>query len=105
MWEILFYNDKAEADLASLEPKLQSRMIKLIDKLKMLGNGIEKKFSKCIDKDLYELRAKAESGIARAFYTYKNGKIIIILSVFVKKSQKTPKNEIEKARQILKELK
>lgn len=79
-------------------------MIKLIDALEILGNEIDRKFSKFIEDDLCELRVKSDEDIARAFYTFMNGKIII-LSFFTKKSQKTPKVELEKARNLLKELK
>ena len=69
------------------------------------GNELREPFSKSFGDGLFELRAKGKDGIARAFYAFKQGKIIIILSVFIKKSQKTPKGEIDKARKILKSTK
>lgn len=50
-------------------------MIKLIDALEILGNEIDRKFSKFIEDDLCELRVKSDEDIARAFYTFMNGKI------------------------------
>lgn len=52
-------------------------------------------YSKKITINLYELRIKGKQEI-RLFYTYKNNKIII-LSGFIKQTNKTPKNEIQKA--------
>jgi len=53
------------------------------------------------NKGLYELRIKFASDIARIFYfTYCNNKYIL-LHGFVKKTMKTPKNEIEKARKYM----
>jgi phage-related protein len=56
---------------------------------------------------LFELRPKSRSGIGRAFYCYCycSGQVITILHAFVKKTQKTPKQELAKARQRLKEVK
>ncbi|WP_281282938.1 type II toxin-antitoxin system RelE/ParE family toxin [Geomonas ferrireducens] len=51
-----------------------------------LGNG------------LFEIRAKGEEGIGRAFFCTLVGRKIIILHGFIKKTEKTPKQEIEKAR-------
>ena len=72
-------------------------------KLKMFDN-IEL-IAEAFGGGLFELRAKSVEGIARAFFTYDAGKIVIIFHAFVKKTQKTPSNELERARKILKELK
>lgn len=47
----------------------------------------------------WEIRAKAPEGIARGLYCYMKGKRIMILSVFVKKTNKTPKSELQLARE------
>ncbi|CAN7541721.1 type II toxin-antitoxin system RelE/ParE family toxin [Pararhizobium sp. LjRoot235] len=51
-----------------------------------------------------ELRAKAAEGIARGIYVTVTGRKVIVLHVFVKKSQKTPAGALEIARARLKEL-
>ncbi|WP_320411422.1 type II toxin-antitoxin system RelE/ParE family toxin [Candidatus Tokpelaia sp.] len=52
-----------------------------------------------------EIRAKAKEGIARGIYIRAKGRRLIVLHVFVKKSQKTPKAALETARQKMKEIK
>ena len=52
---------------------------------------------------LYEIRVKHGSDIFRIFYFFDKGKLIILANGFQKKSQKTPKKEIEKAEKIKKE--
>jgi len=47
--------------------------------------------TKAIEAGLFELRIKGKEGIARAFYCTKVEKRIVVLHVFVKKTQKTPK--------------
>jgi phage-related protein len=49
-----------------------------------------------IDKDLWEVRTTLESGIARVFFTV-DGDYMILLHGFIKKSQKTPQNELKTA--------
>ena len=49
-----------------------------------------------IDKDLWEVRTRLESGIARVFFTV-DGEYMILLHGFIKKSQKTPQNELKTA--------
>jgi phage-related protein len=50
---------------------------------------------------LYEARIQLGSDIWRVFCFFDNGKLVILLNGFTKKTQKTPKNEIEKALQLM----
>jgi len=56
-----------------------------------------------MDTDLWELRSKLAGGIARTFFTIHQGNIIL-LHGFVKKSQKTPANELATAKRRLTKL-
>jgi phage-related protein len=46
---------------------------------------------------LYEARIQLASNIWRVFCFFDDGKLVVLLNGFHKKTQKTPKNEIEKA--------
>jgi len=52
---------------------------------------------------LWEIRVSAGNGIFRIFCFFDNGNLIILLSGFQKKTQKTPKNEIKRAEKLKKE--
>ncbi|MBI3631139.1 MAG: type II toxin-antitoxin system RelE/ParE family toxin [Candidatus Sungbacteria bacterium] len=54
---------------------------------------------------LFELRLKATEGIARVFYCTLVGRKIVMLHQFVKKSEKTPRRELEIAKRRMKEVK
>lgn len=56
-----------------------------------------------LEKDLWEIRTTLEDGIARVLFTVRNA-TMILLHGFIKKSQKTPKNELETARKRLRQL-
>lgn len=60
--------------------------------------------TKKLNSELFEVRSKAKDGIARAIYTYEKDKVILILIVFMKKSQKTPINILHIAKQRLREV-
>lgn len=77
-----------------------AQMILLLEKFGALGEPHTKK----LQDELFELRIKAQEGIARAVYAYQKDRVILILVVFVKKSQKTPKAFIQTATQRLKEF-
>lgn len=54
-----------------------------------------------LEKNLWEVRTPITSGIARIIFTV-IGNQMVLLHGFIKKSQKTPKNELETARKRLK---
>jgi phage-related protein len=54
---------------------------------------------------LFELRLKSQEGIGRMFYCTLVGRKIVMLHVFVKKTEKTPPKELTVARKRMKEWK
>lgn len=54
-------------------------------------------------KGLYEIRVEVGSNIYRIFSFFDKGNIVVLGNAFQKKSQKTPKQEIEKALKIMEE--
>jgi phage-related protein len=57
---------------------------------------------KHIEGKMWELRVKASEGIARGLYVTMTGRRVVVLHVFVKKSQKTPSAALRIARERMK---
>lgn len=68
-----------------------------IDLLAIHGTSLKEPYVKHIKGALWELRVKFSSDIARVFHFYPLAHKIILLHGFVKKTDKTPKREIETA--------
>ncbi len=66
---------------------------------------IPKKFFSDIEGEtgLFEIRIEFENNIYRIFCCFDEGDLIILMNAFQKKTQRTPKQEIEKAKRIMKE--
>lgn len=91
--------------LESLSLKERAKIFAYIDKLVELKNsGMQPKenLSKYLEDGIFELRVSFENRISRSFYFYASEKTIIFTHGFFKKEQKTPKNEIERAKSIRK---
>ncbi|MDX1253476.1 MAG: type II toxin-antitoxin system RelE/ParE family toxin [Gammaproteobacteria bacterium] len=56
-----------------------------------------------MDKDLWEVRIRLEGRIARIIFTVSGG-IMVLLHGFIKKSDKTPKDDLDLAKQRLNQL-
>ena len=73
---------------------------KLVMTLKVLqeqGNRLREPYSKHLEDGIFEVRGKVGSDISRVLYFFYYGGRIILTNGFIKKSQKTPRNELEKA--------
>lgn len=83
--------------LDSLPPKHQAKAFREIDLLEEYGNALKEPYVKHIEGEIWELRIKFSSDISRIFYFTWNAETIVLLHGFVKKTQKTPRSEIETA--------
>lgn len=88
-YEIInFDENEAEKFLKSIDKNRISKLLKNIDTLAKYGKTLSMPYAKKLEKDLWELRISGKQNI-RAIYTFKNNQIII-LCLFLKKSNKTP---------------
>lgn len=104
VWTVETHED-ADAEIKALPPGLQARLIRLMEAVEHVGlDKLREPHVKHLDGKLWELRAKASEGIARGIYVTVTGRRVVVLHVFVKKSQKTPRPAIEIARARMKEI-
>ena len=78
--------------------KIKARYVALTERMEEKGPNIGMPHTRSMRDGLFEIRVKAEEGIARVFYCVLVKHEIVILHSFVKKTQVTPKKEIVTAR-------
>lgn len=102
-WVIDFYSGVEDA-ITEMPPKIQAKMIRLLELIEEHGANLGVPHSTPMGDGLFEIRAKAKEGIGRALFCYMKGKHVYILYAFVKKSQKTPKKDLNLAKTRMKEV-
>ena len=82
--------------------KVQNKIFKIIEAIETFER-IPRNYLKILvgTNGLYEARIQLGSDIWRVFCFFDDGKLVILLNGFIKKTQKTPKNEIKKALQLM----
>ena len=82
--------------------KVQNKIFKIIEAIETFER-IPRNYGKNLvgTNGLYEARIQLGSDIWRVFCFFDDGKLVILLNGFIKKTQKTPKNEIKKALQLM----
>ena len=104
-WKITFFNSKVEAETLAFPVGILANLIHTLEMIEEYGPAIGKPHTAPMGGDgLFEIRAKGKEGIGRALFCILKGEEIVILHAFIKKTQKTPKKELEKARRRLKEI-
>ena len=104
-WTVEFLNDVVEAEFLAIPKDIQARLVRIADLIE--SNGLETlgmPYVRHLQDKLWEIRGKGQSGIARALYVTVVSRRVVIVRVFVKKSQKTPAGEIALALSRAKEI-
>lgn len=87
-----------EEFLDGLNVKMKAKSVGLIKILQEKGNLLREPYSKPLGDGIFELRCKVGNDISRVLYFfYYNGKIIMT-NGFVKKTRKTPRAVIDRAK-------
>jgi phage-related protein len=88
--------------IRSLNPKMRAKVYRGIDLLKLFGFRLTEPHSKALKsaKGLKELRVKVAADICRLFYFYHKEKVYICTSGYIKKTDKTDEQEIQRALKI-----
>lgn len=93
--KVIFFNPKIHDYLLSLAKPSPSKVLKYIDLLETFGHRLGMPYSKQIAHNLYELRIRGNQEIRILYCFHQNHATIV--HAFIKKSQKTPRKEIDTA--------
>jgi phage-related protein len=104
LWTIGYYSEEVRLAIEALPVGIRASYARLADLLEEFGVDLRMPHSRAMGGGLFELRLRGSEGIARVFYCTKVGKRIVILHSFVKKTQETPKRELEIARKRQREV-
>ena len=103
MFQIEFYETEqgiqpAKEFLLSLDTKMRAKMVNTISILQDNGYELREPYSKYLSEGIFELRARVGSDITRVLYFFYVDSRIVLTNGFIKKTNKTPIKEIEKAK-------
>jgi phage-related protein len=106
MWTVGFLNDVAIAEVRALSVDMQASFRRIAEMIE--AHGLEKMrepYVKHLQGKLWEMRLKGPDGIARSVYVTASGRRVVVLRTFIKKTEKTPRREIELALERAKDVK
>jgi phage-related protein len=104
-WTVTTLNELVDAEVEALPADMRARLVRLSEIIEEHGlDALPRDAVEHLEDKLWELRIRAKSGISRAIYVTAAGRRVVIVRVFVKKTQKTPNRELRLARERAKEV-
>ena len=95
-WRVEILNETVATEIAALPVDMQARFLRLAERITLAGlHSLSEPHVKHLEGKLWELRLTGRDGIARVLYVTAIGQRVVIVRAFVKKTQKTPRAEIE----------
>jgi phage-related protein len=107
-WEIETYKSSSGQEIVqdyilSLQSPTKAKLARLLDLLEQYGPDLTMPHTKPMGAGLYELRVRGKQEV-RVFYIFAKSSTIYLLHAFQKKTQETPKKELDLARARQKEV-
>lgn len=101
-WSIVFYEEPdgsspVQEFLERLDARTQARFIWSLEQLRLRNVQARQPLVRHLEGQLWELREESQTNIYRILYCFFTGRTIVLLHGFQKKTQKTPRREIETA--------
>jgi phage-related protein len=97
-WSVEYLNGFIEEEFQALPGDIRARFVKIVRMISSYGlHQVGMPYVRHVEGKIWEMRASGRDGIARGMYVTAKGRRVVLVHVFMKKTQKTPREEIKKA--------
>jgi len=104
-WTVIVHSPAVEAELEALPADVRARFSRYVVLIESQGlETMREPHVKHLEGRLWEMGMTGRDGIARAICVTSSGMRVVVLRAFAKKTQRTPRHELELARQRAREV-
>jgi phage-related protein len=104
-WRVEFLDEGVQAELEAFPLDIRASFLRISRLIAAEGlHKVHEPYLKHLDGPLWEMRMRGKDGIGRAAYVTATAQRVVVVRVFAKKTQKTPRREIELALKRAKEV-
>ena len=104
-WTVVFVNKAVQEALDALPIDTRASFERIVNLVQSYGlERMREPYVRHLEGPIWEMRLKGRDGIARAAYVTASGRPVVVVHVFGKKTQRTPRREIEAALRKAKEV-
>ena len=104
-WTVETLNAAVDKELDALPTDMRARFVRICELIEAVGlERVGAPHIKHLTGPLWEMRMKGKAGISRALYVAVRNRRVVVVRVFIKKTQKLPRREIDIALKRAKEV-
>ena len=104
-WRVEFLDERVRREFDEQPRDIRASFERIVHMVEISGvRNVHEPYVKHLEGPLWEMRLKGKDGIARAAYVTATGERVVVLRIFGKKTQKTPRREIDLALRRAKEV-
>ena len=104
-WILELLDDRVREEIDLLPADMKARFRRIVELIQGYGlDQVREPHVRHLEGSLWEMRMKGRDGISRAIYVTARGRRVVVVRVFIKKTRKTPKREIDLALERAKEV-
>ena len=105
MWSVELLDIRVQNEVETLPFDMRARFRRIVELIQVYGlERMREPYVKHLEGRVWDMRMKGKNGIARTAYVTATGRRIVVVHVFEKKTQKTPRRDIRLALQRAKEV-
>lgn len=99
-WTVETLNTTVDKELDALPSDMRARFVRICELIAQFGlEHVGVTYVKHLTGPLWEMRMRGRDGIARALYVAVRDRRVVVVRAFIKKTRKTPRQEIDLALQ------
>ena len=104
-WTVEFLDEAVRDQLTAQPADIRASFRRIVELIGAVGlEKVREPYVRHLEGPLWEMRMKGKDGIARAAYVTARGRRVVVVHVFTKKTQKTPRRDMETALRRAKEV-
>jgi phage-related protein len=104
-WIVEMLDVRVRDELEALPADMRARFRRVVELIQRHGlERMREPHVKHLEGSLWEMRMKGRDGISRAIYVTASGRRVVVVRVFIKKTEKTPRREMDLALERAKEV-
>lgn len=97
-WSVETLNETVDAELTALPPDMRAKFVRVTQLIQAFGPfQVGMPHVKHLDSKSWEMRISGRDGIARAIFMIAVEKRVVVIHVFIKKTQETPAKALQTA--------
>ena len=99
-WTVETLNETVDAEIEALPDDMRNHFVRISRMIEARGLlEVRMPYVRHLEGELWEMRLRGRNGISRAIYVTVRGRRVVVVRVFIKKTEETPRREIRLALQ------